>query len=71
MTLTKGLPFSDFWNTSPRYKASLTFFMAQLTTYIAFPIPVVGATCTFLVFSVNIDSNLILNPSFDKFLQAF
>ena len=36
MTLLKSLPFSDFWNTSPRYKAWFTFFMAQLIISIAF-----------------------------------
>ena len=69
MTLTKK--FSAFRNTSPRYKTWSTFFMAQLITSIALPIPIVGATCTFLVLSVSIGSSLIFNPSFDKFLQAF
>ena len=71
MTLIKkSLPFSAFRNTSPLCKAWFTFFMAQLITSNALPIPVVSATCTFLVFSVSIGSNLIFNPSFDKFLQA-
>ena len=43
------MTFSAFRNTSPRYKARFTFFITQLTTSIALPIPVVGATCMFLV----------------------
>ena len=34
--------------------------MAQLTTFIALPYPVLGTTSTFLVFSLRIGSNLIL-----------
>ena len=74
MTLIKKFlaftAFSAFWNTSAQYKVWFIFFMAQLTTSVALPNLVVGATCTFLVFSVSIGSNLIFNPSFDKFLQA-